>query len=458
MASACNSTPFQAPSPKPEGEAAKLYDVNPIRALDLVFMIDNSGSMKEEQEKLRKNFPVFIDTLRKIPGGLPDLHIGILSSDVGAGDVFISGNPACNRAGGDKGDFQVKSGCGLDATKGNFIISNSNDTMKNFTGTLDSVFSCMADLGTGGCGFEHQLQSIRVALASNNPVNNGFLRKDAFLAVVMITDEDDCSGEPRNTLYSDPGFDGQTGSLRCNVEGHLCNGKRPESKPFTAELASCTSNPEGRLIPVKTFTQDILNLKKENPERIIVSAITGMPNNAAGAKYAFTNSMVNGSNVLDIEPICTTAKDGTAAPSIRLTEFVKAFGANGTLDSICNDDFSPALKRIAELIAARIDPGCIAERVLDTDINTPGLQPECSVIDRIPGTPNNVDTVVPACGKGAVFPCWQLLEQGNAENKCTAPQLRVKVDRNGKEAAKGTIQLVKCRTCVGVNPDDKRCN
>jgi len=458
LGTACNSTPFQAPTPEPEGEAAKFYAVNPIRDLDLIFMIDNSGSMKEEQAKLRKNFPVFINTLRAIPGGLPNVHIGIVSSDVGAGNVFISGNPACNRPGGDKGEFQAKAGCGLDGT-GNFIISLNNDTMKNFTGKLEDVFSCMADLGTGGCGFEHQLQSVRVALAENvTPKNAGFLRPDAFLAVVLITDEDDCSGQPTSDLYADASFEGQTGSLRCNVAGHLCNGMAPPNMEFQTPLVNCTSNPKGRLIPVNDMTQFILGLKKNFPERIIVSAITGLPNKADGTQYAFRKSAdANaGGQVLDIEPVCSAGADGTAAPSIRVSEFVKAFGANGTLDSICNDDFSPALKRIAELIAARLDPGCISEKLIDTDSKTAGVQAECSVIDRVPNTTSGGfdDKVLPACGKGAA-PCWQLQAPGAMGNSCAAPQFRVAVDRAGKEAPKGTIQAVKCRTCALA--DDKRC-
>ena len=53
--------------------------------LDIVFMIDNSGSMQQEQENIARNFPVFISALESLPEGLPNVHIGVVSSDLGAG-------------------------------------------------------------------------------------------------------------------------------------------------------------------------------------------------------------------------------------------------------------------------------------------------------------------------------------------------------------------------------------
>ncbi|MDX2020654.1 MAG: hypothetical protein SF187_10455 [Deltaproteobacteria bacterium] len=455
---ACNSAPFQAPKPEPEGQADRFYAVNPIRDLDLLFMIDNSGSMKEEQTKLRKNFPTLIETLRQIPGGLPNVHIGVISSDVGAGNVFISGNPACNRPGGDKGEFQAKAGCGLNADA-NFIISLNNDTQKNFMGKLEDVFSCIADLGTSGCGFEHQLQSVRVALAENvTPKNAGFLRKDAFLAIVLITDEDDCSAPPTSDLFADQSFgDTQTGSLRCNIAGHLCNGEPVPGKAFMSPLTTCSPNPKGRLIPVDDIKNFVLSLKPNFPDRIIVSAITGIPAREEGTQYAFTVSkQPQGPDLLDVEPVCNSGADGTAAPSLRVSQFVKSFGDNGTIESICNSDYSPALKRLGDLIAARLDPGCISEKLIDTDTKTAGIQAECSVVDRVPDSNTGAfdDTVLPECGKGPA-PCWKLQAPGENGNMCKAGNYRVIVDRGGKEAAKGTIQSVKCRSCALA--DDPRC-
>ena len=62
----------------------------------------------------------------------------------------------------------------------------------------------MASVGAHGCGFEHQLESVYAAL--NNIVENaGFLRDDALLAVVFVTNEDDGSAPPTAKIYEDDG-------------------------------------------------------------------------------------------------------------------------------------------------------------------------------------------------------------------------------------------------------------
>ena len=72
----------------------------PRRAIDLVFLIDNSPSMAPKQEKLKAQFPKLIAALKDPSDGpLPDLRIAIIDSDLGTGrcesrqgtvvDVFV---------------------------------------------------------------------------------------------------------------------------------------------------------------------------------------------------------------------------------------------------------------------------------------------------------------------------------------------------------------------------------
>src|SRR3954453_15004695 len=130
---ACNATPLQKPDPLPEQQNDQYYEVNPVRDIDILFMVDNSPSMMEEQANLRRNFPIFMDELKKIPGGLPDIHIGVISSDLGAGSTPLA-NGGCPRPGGDRGIFQTKPNCGLDVNS-RFLTSFNNGTMNNFTGS-----------------------------------------------------------------------------------------------------------------------------------------------------------------------------------------------------------------------------------------------------------------------------------------------------------------------------------
>ena len=94
------------------------YNQEAASNIDVLWVVDNSGSMAQEQTNLKTNFPRFIEKLRALPGGLPDVHIAVVSSDVGAGGTTISGNPACNRPGGDKGRMDPLNrgmSCGVNA-------------------------------------------------------------------------------------------------------------------------------------------------------------------------------------------------------------------------------------------------------------------------------------------------------------------------------------------------------
>src|SRR5690242_16667002 len=53
------------------------------RNLDVLFVIDDSSGMDAWQNALVAAFPAFVDTLNQLPGGLPDLHLGVVTSDVG---------------------------------------------------------------------------------------------------------------------------------------------------------------------------------------------------------------------------------------------------------------------------------------------------------------------------------------------------------------------------------------
>src|SRR5262249_14672551 len=149
-----------------------------------------------------------------------------------------------------------------------YISSSSNGTVNNFSGQLSDVFGCIAQVGASGCGFEHQLAAVRAALGDPTmgppapPGNAGFLREDALLAIIWITNEDDCSA-PATSLLFDPNQNqitdplGPLSSSRCTDFGILCNGVRP---PRTAAgpLSNCVSNdaaaitdPQRSLVPTQ---------------------------------------------------------------------------------------------------------------------------------------------------------------------------------------------------------------
>lgn len=329
--------------------------------LDLVFMVDDSLSMAPLQSKMRAKMGDFMNVLKSIPGGLPDLHLAVVSSSLGAG-VF-GDVPGCRPGteGNANGLFQHPATCTQLPADQSFLISTvspGGGRTENFTGgDIASVLGCIADLGDGGCGFEHQFQSVRVALERAllpADENSGFLRSEATLAIVMLTNEDDCSVPEDSTLF-DPSKSsvnqplGGLQSYRCNEFGHLCGGMQPPhgvaGLPVTLE--NCVSNENGSLVSVGGFVDFLFSLKPGHPERIFVAAIAGPP-----TPYRITANVFSVGAGEELQPSiahsCTSVADSTYAdPAVRLRQWLDAFGPNSYFASICEDDFGPVMQRIA---------------------------------------------------------------------------------------------------------------
>ena len=58
----------------------------PTRDVDMLFMVDNSSGTSLLQSNLVRNFPTFTTILSSVLGGLPNLHIAVITSDMGSGD------------------------------------------------------------------------------------------------------------------------------------------------------------------------------------------------------------------------------------------------------------------------------------------------------------------------------------------------------------------------------------
>jgi hypothetical protein len=76
-----------------------LEEITTLRAvnnpnLDILFVVDNSASMTEQQTSLAANFTRMIDVLEELDGPLPNLHIGVVSSDMGTSALMTPPGPA----------------------------------------------------------------------------------------------------------------------------------------------------------------------------------------------------------------------------------------------------------------------------------------------------------------------------------------------------------------------------
>jgi hypothetical protein len=181
------------------------------RDVDILFLIDNSPSMADKQQNLADNFPRFIEVLDSIQGGRPNVHIGVVTSDMGSKGALdpAPGPPVGKLNDGrcaDLGDAGIMKLSGAAVSGGLFISDilqmDGVTRTQNYSGgsdALKTVFAQMAKVGDGGCGFEQHLEAMKQALEPVTAANRGFLRDGAYLAVIFIADEDDCSMDHSTT-------------------------------------------------------------------------------------------------------------------------------------------------------------------------------------------------------------------------------------------------------------------
>ncbi len=153
---------------------------------DFLFVIDNSGSMREHQRQLTENFPVFIDGIHEVVDRGVDIHLGVVTTDRYAGnhgDCHELGSLVTRTTGPDSST----SVCGPFA-EGRPYMTSADD--------LPRAFACAAHVGTAGDSIE---QPLAAALGAIDPrsaaakCNSGFLRDDALLSIVALSDENDQS-------------------------------------------------------------------------------------------------------------------------------------------------------------------------------------------------------------------------------------------------------------------------
>lgn len=472
------------------GQQTDVYvSVAPQRLLDLVFMIDNSPSMGPKVAKLNAQFPKLLEALKDpFDGFLPDLRVGIINSDLGTGGV----NPGCATrtladgtvsSFGDLGRFQMlRSPSDCAVTSGSTFLEYKAGKPMNYAGEISQVFACLAgNLGVGGCGFEHQLQAFEFALAvrgvGTEEQQAAFLRHNAYLGLVFVTDEDDCSAALNDGVFEDnPELRGEAPSLRCATRGHRCGGLNltdagpgyPTRASFVHPFTGCEArndtcpnlvdgDDEGTDTSVPTacapfkntqrLAEEIKGLRADPENQVFVAGIFGWPpSDAAMATAQYKIAPVPNPNTSDTEhpivydywPVCydpdhlpsptttdpVTGFDATAAGwgatgGLRESAFVDEFGENGLKLSICERDFSGSMQRIGNALAKKLQNLCVDFKLLDTDVAMPGLQPECRVVWRTPGPdPKNPAGIIYTESPASLPPCPAGATKGNVATDC----------------------------------------
>ena len=299
--------------------------------LDLLFVVDNSGSMAEEQALMTAGFPALVDALFDPPTGAPtypavtELNVGVISTDMGAGTFVVR---TCN--GSDDGLLQhvpSPSVAGCETSYPAFLQADTAVHGADFV----RDFSCIATLGTEGCGFEQPLGAMDKALtvhARAGGPNAGFLRADAALAVVIVTDENDCSTEDPSIF--DPAGTGLL-ALRCVTR-------------------------VDQLTAVSHFAEMLDGLKPDG--RLAVGMMVGVP--PALAICNTTGDMIEPclSDPLmheEIDPasgvvrqVCENAET-RAYPGVRFVQLAGRLGPRALVRSICDPQFDMFYQQLARM-------------------------------------------------------------------------------------------------------------
>lgn len=435
-------------------------NVSKIDKIDLLFVVDNSVSMEAEQEKLRRQLPRMIEILTtgdKTPEDtiddkdfppVKDLHLAVVSSDMGLPTVPADQNPgsdpAClrNNGTGDDGAFintvslaAIEAGLNCPGT-GNagypiFLQHVREDGEDANTSELKAKetaakFACISTLGTGGCGFEMQLEAplkalwpsqinnltdvqqsleIRFLAGSQGRGDNqhkSFLRGTPYhptephvgslLAIIIVTDEEDCSAGANGnldflTLDYPLGNKINDANLRCYKDGLYNWGNR---------------------YPVERYINGFKALRPDMSDLVVFAAIAGIPNDIAEdanhdnvitkeERESFYNRVLNHPRMIETpeDPEMKTGymnrvcrQDGPdpnhpeteADPARRLTEVARGFGEWGVIRSICEEEFTSAMDAIINVISNRIGGICLPRPFTRNSRN----MVECNVIWTMP--------------------------------------------------------------------------
>jgi hypothetical protein len=224
---------------------------------------------------------------------------------------------------------------------------------------LATQVACLAQQGTGGCGIEQQLEAPVRALSRTN--QREFLKDSHLLAILIVSDEEDCSVQNEG-LFQTKEFKSGAGSdgllnVGCNL---------PES------------NETSFLFDTNRYWEKFVALKDNQARAVIFAAIVGVP---TGEKCEGTGDNLgdcldvpemqlkiqdfdDGTNMFKhFAPACDRDDDDgvevtSARPGRRYVKVAQKFGPSGYVYSICNADWSPAMAKIAAILGQNLVTVC----------------------------------------------------------------------------------------------------
>jgi len=322
--------------------------------LDLVVVIDDSGSMEEEQIHLAAQLPMMVRSLADPPdldgNGVPDwpevkdLHLGVLRTSVRAPPY------TCDQA----GDGQLQEvgnpfleGCHLLYPRF-FSYREGVDELEPLT----SDFACVAQVGIGGCSLEQPLESVLKGFSGpgssvtfldgtmggwRDSFNEGFLREDSVLGVIVLSDEDDCSYSSEEIVWRE---------------------RQDDSLPTCLD-------PEDPLYPIERYVDGFREIRQGRLDRFVFALIGGVPEGLVTDPEDIDYDVLLADPRMGVRrdatdplwqmgPACVGER-GRAYPARRMVEVARELGSQATVASICQESFLPIMGTIARAVG---NAGC----------------------------------------------------------------------------------------------------
>lgn len=365
----------------------------PVTAVDILFVVDNSGSMAGHQRRLVESVPTLLGGLENF-----DLRIAITTTDVS--------HPRCNSS-PENGEFLVRN-CVDAIAEGEFVFADMDHAaactahcavpsgslvdaatptaeeptpevrawfertagVDNTAVDLDDALACALPQGVAGCGFESPLESMYLALArTTDPAspNFGFLRPEADLRIIFMTDEMDCSFAPafqeifdQDSIFSEDPESPATSAV-CFNAGMKCTGGpgiytdcNAVDRDLTGALV--TDPQQAVLQPVAKYVQQLQQIQagKTGAASVQIVALAGVPVGfeTGTVPIVWADETKAGQHALfGIAPACTALDPQVpdlvhlGIPPGRLLELAESFGAP-QFYSICDDSFDAAMAAV----------------------------------------------------------------------------------------------------------------
>lgn len=375
--------------------------------LDILMVIDNSETMGQKQNSFVSALPQLLDRLRNLVGlnGASvetDVNLMVTTTDVGHPLCEIFKKPDYVPAKG----APISSACTerlqrFTSTNGVTKLpelctnvcpleqsARPSDPFLHFAGADHNVIAaegvvdpvaqalaCIVPQGIDGCGFEAPLEAMLRALDSEAAWNKGeqpFLREGAALAIIVVTDEADCSIE--DFKYFDLAFrdhpefgkyyaidpvtmeKGNPNSSICWNGGMTCSGANPDGF-----FETCAEEYKGVLWPVSRYIDRLReSLRVQDGKPVFMLVIGGVPSVTAHSPeipyhpiaggvqdivyHSWTDADLlpgDSENAAEkqfeygIGPGCSSAKIGYGLPPGRLLDVCQALDLNVDSEVAC---------------------------------------------------------------------------------------------------------------------------